>query len=523
MRRALTIFTAVVCVAGLAACAEQRLKAGEWAATPSEGLLPPTLNPITRMNRQLRDLAPPDRKVAVAVYGYADQTGQFKPAENVQQLSRAVTQGATSVLIKALQDAGGGTWFTVVERERLDNLLKERRIITDMRERYLGEKQLNPQALPPLLFAGVLLDGGIIGYDSNTRTGGAGARLLGIGGDVQYREDTVTVYLRAFSTKTGEVMVSVVAHKTILSIAAKGSVFKFVTIDRVLEAEAGFTNNEPRQIAVQQSIEKAVHAMIIEGSARGIWNFSDKAYQTSMIEKYDGDMQLAHLAKATAVAAAAAAENAAKNQVAKQETGAAPSVASANVTPTPQSAPGTAKPASPVATARAPAAGPPPVPAAPVKAAVAQAQGNAPGPRQAAPQQPAAQAPIRPASGPSQAAAGQSQTWTQTSAQMPAPAPPAPPASVTVVKTSPAQAGGTTSTTASTQPLMGPVAKPSDNSRPALVSMALQRPVAPTPATPRPAQIRSQQDQAQLPPLVLGKPVLDEPRVVLKESADAAR
>ena len=128
--------------------------------------------------------------MAIAVYGYTDQTGQFKPAENVQSLSRAVTQGATSVLIKALQDAGDGRWFTVVERERLDNLLKERRIIADMRERYLGEKKINPQALPPLLFAGVLLEGGIIGFDSNTKTGGAGARLLGIGGDVQYREDT---------------------------------------------------------------------------------------------------------------------------------------------------------------------------------------------------------------------------------------------------------------------------------------------------------------------------------------------
>ncbi len=33
--------------------------------------------------------------------------------------------------------------------------------------------------LPSLLFAGLILDGGIIGYDCNTVTGGLGARYLG--------------------------------------------------------------------------------------------------------------------------------------------------------------------------------------------------------------------------------------------------------------------------------------------------------------------------------------------------------
>jgi curli production assembly/transport component CsgG len=279
---------ALTCAMGLAGCAEQLAR----TAKPDEGLLPPVLNPVTKTNKSLRELPPPEHRVAIAVYGYTDQTGQFKPADSVQSLSRAVTQGATSVLIKALQDAGDGRWFTVVEREKLDNLLKERRIIADMRERYLGEKELNPKALPPLLFAGVLLEGGVIGYDSNTRTGGAGARYLSIGGDVQYREDTVTMYLRAISTKTGEVMVSVVSHKTILSVGIKGSAFKFVALDKLLEIEAGITHNEPDQIAVQQAIEKAVHAMIVEGAARGIWAFADKAYQAKAIATNDREQEL---------------------------------------------------------------------------------------------------------------------------------------------------------------------------------------------------------------------------------------
>src|SRR5690242_12345819 len=143
----------------------------------------------TQTQTLLAALPAPDRPVAVAVYDFADQTGQFKPSETGQTLSRAVSQGGASILVKALQDAGHRQWFTIVERESLKNLLNERQIIREMRERYLGEQGVNPQALPALLFAGVLLEGGVIGYDTNTVTGGAGAAFLGIGGHTEYRQD----------------------------------------------------------------------------------------------------------------------------------------------------------------------------------------------------------------------------------------------------------------------------------------------------------------------------------------------
>src|SRR3546814_12995748 len=97
-----------------------------------------------------------------------------------------------------------------------------------MRAAYLGEKTLNRQALPPLLFAGILLEGGIIGYDSNTKSGGLGARFLGIGGSTQYREDTVTVYLRAVSVKTGEVLSTISVRKSIESIGLDANTFRYV-------------------------------------------------------------------------------------------------------------------------------------------------------------------------------------------------------------------------------------------------------------------------------------------------------
>jgi len=265
----------------------------------SAGILPPVVNPVTEMNRTLRELPPPANKVPVAVYDYSDQTGQFKPSATTQTLSKAVTQGATSILIKALQDVGDGRWFQVVERERIDNLLKERSIITKMRMTYLGEKGVNPKVLPPLVYAAIIFEGGIIGFDSNVETGGVGARLLGIGGDVKYRMDTITVYLRAVSTKTGEVLGSVTTHKTVASIALQGGAFKYIAVDEILEAEAGVTKNEPDQLAVQQAIEKAVHSIVIQGADQGIWSFEDERAQEALIGAHKtGTPVSAALAKA---------------------------------------------------------------------------------------------------------------------------------------------------------------------------------------------------------------------------------
>lgn len=240
----------------------------------------------TQTQTLLNQLPGPQRPVAIAVYGFTDQTGQFKPSATGQTLSRAVTQGASAMLVKALQDAGNRNWFTVVERERLDNLLKERQIIGEMRKRYLGEQEVDPNALPALLFAGVLLEGGIVGYDTNTVTGGAGAAFLGIGARTEYRQDNVTVYLRAVSVRTGEVLANVTASKTIASQALGASAFKFVAFRELLEAEAGITSNEPDQVALQQAIEKAVYGLVLEGVELDLWRFNDMAAAMPLLAAY---------------------------------------------------------------------------------------------------------------------------------------------------------------------------------------------------------------------------------------------
>ena len=238
---------------------------------------------VTSTQSLLLELPLPKAPVPIAVYGFEDKTGQFKPQENVQTLSRAVSQGGDAILIKALRDAGNGGWFKVLERTGLDNLLKERKIIREMRSRYLGEKEFNPNALPPLLFAGVILEGGVVGFDSNTLTGGVGARFLSIGGDVKYRQNSVTVNLRAVSVKSGEVLANVTIAKTVASIGLQGGVFKYVSFDELLELETGITNNEPDTLALRRTIEKAVHSLIIEGSEAGLWEFADSQTGAALV------------------------------------------------------------------------------------------------------------------------------------------------------------------------------------------------------------------------------------------------
>ena len=229
------------------------------------------LGEVTSTTENLRRLPPPKEKIVVAVYKFRDQTGQYKPTESGSSFSTAVTQGATTILIKALEDSD---WFVPIERENVGNLLNERKIIRSSRTQY-NKEEPNKQILPPLLYAGVILEGGIISYDANVITGGAGLRYFGTGAGSQYRQDRVTVYLRAVSTSNGKVLKTVYTSKMILSQSVDGGLFRFVRFGRLLEAEMGFTYNEPSEIAVTEAIEKAVQSLIIEGVFDELWQLKE--------------------------------------------------------------------------------------------------------------------------------------------------------------------------------------------------------------------------------------------------------
>lgn len=252
----------------------------------TEGQYQAQISQITQQNRALRAVPAPAHRVTVSVYDFPDLTGQYEEPANVQSLSRAVTQGGAPMLIKALQDAGERRWFSVLDRSNLEALIRERQIVTEMRRIYRNEQNINPTALGPLSHSGIILQGGIIGYDSNNMTGGFGARYLGIGGDRKWKLDLVTVSLRAISTNSGEVLASVVVRKPIASVSDRGSIFRYIALDELLEAETGVATNEPKQIAVEQAIEKAVMALIAEGSELGIWSFQNKEAGRQFLAQY---------------------------------------------------------------------------------------------------------------------------------------------------------------------------------------------------------------------------------------------
>ncbi len=227
--------------------------------------------------RSFEELPAPKEPIVASVYKFRDQTGQYKPSEVGASWSTAVTQGATSILLRALEESN---WFVPLERENLGNLLNERKIIRSSRAEYLEGNQ-QQDLLPPLLFAGVILEGGIISYDVNVITGGAGLRYFGTGASGQYREDRVTVYLRAVSTSNGRILKTVYTTKTILSQTVDVGVFQFVKFKRLLEAETGITYNEPTEIAVKDAIEKAVQSLIIEGLVDGLWEAESENFMES--------------------------------------------------------------------------------------------------------------------------------------------------------------------------------------------------------------------------------------------------
>jgi curli production assembly/transport component CsgG len=261
------LLTSILVVVSLSGCAIWQKVDQMRGAQPN----PPKVAENT-LQKEFDILPPPaGKKVSVAVYQFVDKTGQRKPTPGVASFSTAVTQGAEVFLIKALQDVGQGQWFDVVERTNIDALTKERLIIRQMREAYEGK---DAKPLMPMQFAGIIMEGGIIGYDSGSESGGAAYRFLGIGPSTQYSKDTVTVSLRAISVNTGKVIAAVHVTKIVYSTADSVAVLKFLNNNtQAFEAETGLTINEPGTLAVKATVEAAVVELIKEGEKKGVWDY----------------------------------------------------------------------------------------------------------------------------------------------------------------------------------------------------------------------------------------------------------
>lgn len=260
----------VLCLFVLAGC----------AVTPNEIKYYEELGPFhhqTPTNQLLRELPHLDNEImTIAVYSFTDKTGQRKPSQKFSQLSTAVSQGPEVWVIQALKEAGDGTWFKVVERGGLDNLVKERQLIRSTRESYEGQ-EANKNSLKPLLFAGLILEGGIVSYDSNIDSGGFGARYFGIGAHEEYRVDQVTVSMRVVAVQTGEVILAVNGTKTIASHKSGVDAFRFIDMGtRAIEVESGVAENEPVNYAIRSAVEYCIIEIIKQGEQKSLWNFKEE-------------------------------------------------------------------------------------------------------------------------------------------------------------------------------------------------------------------------------------------------------
>ena len=227
-------------------------------------------------SQALLNAQPPTVRPVVAVYlnSFTDQTGQRKSNSEFALFSTALTQQPSALLIRALKHASNGKFFRVVERVGLDNLTKERQLIRSAREQFQSDD--DKKLLMPLLLAGVLLEGAVIAYDSNLTTGGIGARWLGLGKSIQYREDNVTVSLRMVSVATGEILTEVLSQKTIFSYGQSEDVFKFIEMGtELVEIELGNSRNESTTISLMKAIEGAVLELINVGYDRGYWTYEE--------------------------------------------------------------------------------------------------------------------------------------------------------------------------------------------------------------------------------------------------------
>ena len=218
--------------------------------------------PVTK---RIQNMPLPARTPVVAIYKFDDLTGQRKSRDGIADFSSAITQAPEAYLIRALKQS---RFFKVVERKGLDHLTRERQLIRQTRTSLDDEEEQLP-----LIFAGLILEGGIVDYNTNLLTGGVGARYLGIGNSKQYREDKVVVSIRMVSVSTGEILIEILTSKAILSVGVSNDYFRFSADNDLIEVESGNAMNEPKYIAVQAAIETAVVELITQGEEKGYWKY----------------------------------------------------------------------------------------------------------------------------------------------------------------------------------------------------------------------------------------------------------
>jgi curli production assembly/transport component CsgG len=253
---------------------------------------------LAKTSPMLAQLPPAPRQITVAVYDFPDLTGQRKPTPPgavVSELSTAVTQGASSIMIEALKAAGSGTYFNVVDRTRDADQVRERSVIADSTgspsnkpdkkaDGKAGSSAANAN-IRRLRPAEYIINGGLVAFERSVLISNSSLAILGIGGSKSVIRNYVSVTMRMVRADTAEVVASVTAYRSVdtdtagISSHSRASnglfpdtlLTKYPSPSDYLEADFSGTRNEMTQIAIREAIEAGLIELIDRGNQMALW------------------------------------------------------------------------------------------------------------------------------------------------------------------------------------------------------------------------------------------------------------
>lgn len=244
MKSATIVLALSLSTAALGGCAD-------YASWPRGGMTEPLFTGAAKAHDALRAAPHPRQRVMTAVNSIQDQTGKLSFG--------LFGPDAGMMLAQALQNAGGGAWFAVVDRDSLDELAASHRFALDQPRR-------RPRA--------VRVDCTITSVDSALERGGDGAALLGASANSPYWRISVTMDLRASSVFPGPVPVQVSVREELYAAPLRDGGVKYASLGAQLPARTGFSAESPPELAVREAMEKAVYRLVLRATARKLWAFA---------------------------------------------------------------------------------------------------------------------------------------------------------------------------------------------------------------------------------------------------------
>lgn len=260
--------SAYALVLALGACAAPGDQYAEFYNHPPKRQLVETETPYDRSMTCLRDWLADnrsDQNITLAVGSVRDATGKFT-AEG-DGAGNFITQGWGDIVTTAFYRTGA---YHLVERQNTEVIEWELNMANKKR---LGDVT-NPNPNRPSIdtngdgrvdmrqpwrayqagqFQGsdVVIQGSVNTLDFNVDSGGARARIYGVGPDVRIYESVVGFDLRAVDTKTTRVVANETVKKRILGYEVGGGAGLFLG-SVLLDVQAGRKRTEPMNLALRE-------------------------------------------------------------------------------------------------------------------------------------------------------------------------------------------------------------------------------------------------------------------------------